>query len=527
MAIRCEILVLLFAALSVSSAAPRSNFVCEACQAYASSVLRQLNAAAASKDGRDLRAAIARDLGSDSLKASAGLGTAELQSRCLRFLDADARSLEKYVASSQGVATWEQVFGELCEERLRCSPAFKRWGSVQAVDAVGAQSRSEVVLEQDSGTNGTSMDVTQPVTLQGGYPVDPLKPLCTEREDTYADLASTRIVAVVFVGRQDRLRILFRYLRRDLRQNGGVVDKVILALWYVTAKDLEFAKKFAEGFSSRVEIRDFTEQRWGPAREGAEPLTNRMVKLYNSLDEEGTVYVKIDDDVVYIAAHSIAEIVREKLRHRCLFVSANVVNHNIMSALHQDRGAHRGFRPPEELLKNPSLKLAWLKTDELNFSPQFRIERAPAAQCVVGRWDCAALVHESFLDRAKENTLCAFDFGWYDFNRAGYREHTYKHGSVSINKQYLSQGARWSINFFAFTVDDLRGANWTAVYGKGDDEEEFTGPHSERKDRHSCAVGAALVVHFSYDSQEEGLLSYTSLLRRYDKLSQKQTRLRP
>lgn len=32
----------------------------------------------------------------------------------------------------------------------------------------------------------------------------------------------------------------------------------------------------------------------------------------------------MDDDVVYVAEHAIANLVRERLRQRCLFVSANV-----------------------------------------------------------------------------------------------------------------------------------------------------------------------------------------------------------
>ena len=35
---------------------------------------------------------------------------------------------------------------------------------------------------------------------------------------------------------------------------------------------------------------------------------------------------KVDDDVVYIAEHAIAELVRERLRKRCLLVSANAWN---------------------------------------------------------------------------------------------------------------------------------------------------------------------------------------------------------
>jgi len=57
------------------------------------------------------------------------------------------------------------------------------------------------------------------------------------------------------------------------------------------------------------------------------------------------------------------------------------------------------------------------------------------------------------------------------------------------------------------------------IYGKGDDEEEFTGPHSKRRDQHSCAIGKAIAVHFSYSSQDAGLMEHTDLLRRYDRLS--------
>ena len=44
------------------------------------------------------------------------------------------------------------------------------------------------------------------------------------------------VVVVVFSGRRDRMRILMRYLRRDLRKHGGVVDKIVFALWQYTAK---------------------------------------------------------------------------------------------------------------------------------------------------------------------------------------------------------------------------------------------------------------------------------------------------
>lgn len=217
------------------------------------------------------------------------------------------------------------------------------------------------------------------------------------------------------------LRILLRYIRRDLRSAGGVVDQVIFALWQVTPKDMSYIQEQLQSpEGTAFEVRDFTEECWGAPSTKRQPGESRMT---------GTVYVKVDDDVVYIAEHAITNLVRERLRERCLLVSANVVNHAIMSAVHQKHGAHRGFWPSAEQRRNPSMRLLWKKIAEINLSPEFVIERFPASHCVVERWDGAALVHESFLDRASDQTLCVFDFGWYDFNRAGYREHKYIHRS--------------------------------------------------------------------------------------------------
>ncbi|CAJ1334780.1 unnamed protein product [Effrenium voratum] len=516
--------------------------VCESCRFCASLVHTQLDRAGTAQE---LITAVSQSLAED-----------EHHQRCRRYLTSDRHILQRLLTASSTPnlpAVWEA----LCVERLRCpaggdlgklspsSPPSEERTSYQDGQATyGAETwpgkedaksgAKHTIVLSDADAESCDGDAESCEKESGileaesdtpTKPPDPLNPHCAVPKDTYRDLLSTRVVLVVFSGRWDRLRILMRYLRRDLRSAGGVVDKIIFALWQVTAKDLTYLRELADAAVEDFELVDFSEQRWGPARLGADPATNRMVQLYQSLNESGTVYVKVDDDVVYVAEHAIANLVRERLRQRCLFVSANVVNHAIMSAVHQDRGAHRAFFPPARQRKNPSLRLPWKKLGEINMSPDFTIERFPASRCVVERWDCAALVHESFLDRAADGTWCIFDFGWLDFNRAGYREHKYIHRSPSVNKDYWTQGARWSTNFFAFMAEDLEGVNWNNVYGKGDDEEEFTGPHAERRDRHSCAVGSALVVHFSYGSQEEGLMSYTNLLKRYDKLSRRLTKV--
>ena len=502
--------------------------VCESCQ-YCAALAHESLAGARDVDAL-VSTALARVL---THTAPESLAEEDVKKRCQRYFAADRHILQKFVQQTEkhSVASAQSVVEALCFQRLRC-PAGDPWTDEaptalsnyedmlathrQAAGSWPPGPKQSSIKEGALKTSDTEACINAEKLAEQDVATarfdDPLNPKCLTRSDSYRDLSSTRVEVVVFTGRRDRLRILLRYLRRDLRLAGGVVDKVIFALWQVTQRDVSFIQEQVKRTPEAFEVRDFTEEKLG---------ADRMVQLYQSLNESETVYVKVDDDVVYIAEHAIANLVRERLRERCLLVSANVVNHAIMSALHQDRGAHRGFWPPAEQRRNPSMRLPWKKMSEINMSPEFTIERFPASRCVVERWDCAALVHKSFLDRVRDNTLCTFDFGWHDFNRAGYREHKYIHRSPSIGKEYWSEGARWSTNFFVFRPSDLAGVNWENVHGKGDDEEEFTGPHAERRDQHSCAVGSALVVHFSYGSQEQGLMSYTDLLKRYDKLSRR------
>ncbi|CAE7749842.1 unnamed protein product [Symbiodinium pilosum] len=341
--------------------------------------------------------------------------------------------------------------------------------------------------------------------LQPSKPDDPLAPRCSyEYVDSYEDLSGTRVVAVVFTGRGSRMRALLPYLRRDLKAHQGILDCIIFAL--------------IRGLSAVcvIEIRDYTEHFWSdPRPESPWNARHRIPALYQSLNETNTVYLKVDDDIVFLAKHALAEMVREKLRRRCMFVSANVVNHAILSAVHQERGAHRGFESDNSDASVESSYSAWIRVSDVNMDASYTFERHPMGSCVFKRWDCAALVHESFLDRERERTLCAFDFGWFDFHRAGFREHNYVHLSPWMGRQWQASGARWSINLFALEAADLIGVDWSRVHGPGDDEEEFGGNHAERTGGHACAVGRSLAVHFSYGPQEERLISHSDLLSRY------------
>ena len=65
---------------------------------------------------------------------------------------------------------------------------------------------------------------------------------------------------------------------------------------------------------------------------------------------------------------------------------------------------------------HPPLSKAWLS----------RVQ-APASQTrelLLWKTICQYANHQ-------DDTLCAYDFGWHDFNRAGYREHRYRRESAT------------------------------------------------------------------------------------------------
>jgi hypothetical protein len=215
------------------------------------------------------------------------------------------------------------------------------------------------------------------------------------------------------------------------------------------------------------------------------------------------MYIKIDDDVVYIAEGAIAELAREKLRNRFLFVSANVVNHGIMSALHQELAQMEWLTPdPSKDIRAP-----WVYKGPVNHDPRLSIEHTFYSDCVWRRWECAALVHENLLYRIHRNETCAFDFGLFDFHSHGY---AYHFDGIS---RYLD----WNDNFFALVTEDFSDIDWESV--STDDEATMATWHPQKRDHHAGALGRAVISHFAFSSQEKGLLANTTLLERYRQLA--------
>lgn len=322
---------------------------------------------------------------------------------------------------------------------------------------------------------------------------DPLNPRCVTIDDPFEDLQDVKIYALVYYGRRSYADILNAYLERDLRANGGVLDGVIFAMVKYTIEDLNYLVTLQKRNPQSYIIPWHMEG-------GAWDVIWRLA------DQPGAYYIKIDDDVTYIAPGAIAEMIREKRRGRFLFVSANVINHGILSAVHQEVAAiphlEKPPLPPGRDPKEQKLGPWRYKAPVMN-DPNFRIEHTFYSDCVWRRWDCAALVHEALLWRLENGSSCVFDFGIFDFHAHGYE--TMHDG--------IGRSIDWNDNFFAWKYEDFDDIDWAGV--ANDDEREMSTLHPKRRGEHAVALGRAIIAHWTFSVQEKGLLANTTLLERY------------
>lgn len=322
---------------------------------------------------------------------------------------------------------------------------------------------------------------------------DPLRPACITVDDPYDDLKEAKIYALVYYGRRSYVDILNAYLERNLRSNGGVLDGVIFAMVKYTMEDMNYLIMLQRRNPKSYIIPWHMEG-------GAWDVIWRLA------DEPGAYYIKIDDDVVFIADGAIPDMIREKRRGRFLFVSANVVNHGILSAVHQEMSSipHLEKPPLEAGRTNQEQKLGpWRYKGEVMVDPSYRIEHTFYSDCVWRRWDCAALVHESLLFRLEQNSSCLFPFGIFDFHAHGYE--TMSDG--------LGRSIDWNDNFFAFQHEDFNDIDWVGV--AMDDERQMSTLHPKQRGEHAGALGSAIIAHWTFSIQEKGLLGNTTLLERY------------
>ena len=126
--------------------------------------------------------------------------------------------------------------------------------------------------------------------------------------------------ALVFFGRKKQTSILMRYLIKNLKINGGVLDKIVFAVKTDKKEDLEYLDSVMNQNKSNFQRINFKN-------------SGRYREIYVTLQDNDMIF-KIDDDIVFIADYTFERMIEEYFTKNLLFLSGNVVNHPLLSHVH-------------------------------------------------------------------------------------------------------------------------------------------------------------------------------------------------
>ena len=301
--------------------------------------------------------------------------------------------------------------------------------------------------------------------------------------DVQMDIESNRgrVHVCIFTGRWRYLRILLPYLYRELRQNGGVVDKVLFAMLGYTEETQVKLKNFSETANSILNDKAFQLVYFKK-----DPITKnvKLAKFYDDVhyyvfqrlkENPLDVYFKIDDDIVYLRPNVFGTMLMKKNSSDCFIHFANIVSNWRCNWLHQQIGVFDKEVNPKEL----------------------KIQYHPFANCGWKRADCAEMILRAFVHHYHKNQTNRYLFPK--------REHT-------------TDRLRFSINFFLFDGDlvDIRRLMEAGPINQ-DDERWWTERYSGSAPHPNCVVGEALVVHFSYFTTQQNMLDL-GLLKEFENI---------
>jgi hypothetical protein len=327
-----------------------------------------------------------------------------------------------------------------------------------------------------------------------------------------------KVIGLVFYGRKEVVSILDCYLKRNMKDNGGILDEVIFAINTNNQDDLAYLEELLvthPGYSKHVAEGEYDPRFW---------FSN-----WEAVSDPEAVYVKIDDDVVFIEDDTIGRVVNRLVGNPKYFaVSANVVNNPALSWVHSRLGVYEPYWP--EMHPPKSKPAASWRASELpayegpitgpeGFDPDgntpapyeghrwlpvrddsYDINDSPSRTLTYDaygpswlNWAASAQTHYSFLQHVEENKTSKYKFDMWDY---GYE--------------------RLSINFFV-----LRGKDVLDVFPfpEKDDELYLTTIRPKELRRHVVVDGTGIATHFAFRTQRDAHggkgVAWTDALDRY------------
>ncbi|KAL8688437.1 MAG: hypothetical protein Q9218_005656, partial [Villophora microphyllina] len=115
-----------------------------------------------------------------------------------------------------------------------------------------------------------------------------------------------RVVGLVFYGRRSRIEVLNCYLQQNLKANGGLLDEIIFLVRTDDVDDLAYLNQLVANTAG------YTRRNLTNSNGRASKITYGQAW---EVVERGTMYIKIDDDIMFIERTAIASLIATKVAH--------------------------------------------------------------------------------------------------------------------------------------------------------------------------------------------------------------------
>lgn len=255
-----------------------------------------------------------------------------------------------------------------------------------------------------------------------------------------------KVIAVTPAGRPEYLDILKAYIKRDMDK--GIIDE--WHIWQNTNDSVRVAhieairQERPEQFIVKtIDVGDYSGY--------------TIAKFYVHAQDEDAIYVRMDDDIVYVREDAVENILNERTSNQIPFLTFfNIVNNCCCDTLHQMTGA----------LSKEKGEVQFSRMDELGWNnPPF-----------------CKFVHETFAKHYNEKTTSAYLFPPTE----------------------ITDYTPFSINGFAFFGRDIKA--FGGVIPTNDEEVWLSQTHPAELGRPNIIAGNALIVHFAFYTQRPWLV---------------------
>ncbi len=265
--------------------------------------------------------------------------------------------------------------------------------------------------------------------------------------DVVETLRVDNVKLIVAYGRERYFECLLPYILRELDQFTEVI------IWKNTKNVADL--KFLDGLLDELKKKGGLDEKFNPVHpKNPNGKRSGVYPLYSLCNDDNTLYIKMDDDIVWVAENGFAELIKfaKANVHRYCLVSANVVNSGPLDAVHQGNEAS-AIDPVEIKGSDPYKTLMTLAgVKHVHTSLQKAIEKKDISKYLA--------------------------------------DHTY------INNE------RWSINCIAF-FGNLFNKN-DHVRLLHDDEYYISRKLATVKNKKTAVAGKALMAHYAFSEQRRG-----------------------